>query len=261
MSQLADDLSNFRMPSSLTMARAEAGWSLRHVHVQPPETVLRHRLRPLAYPRSIGGKEPGTCPICGIAIESRNGTAAPAVNPELVDMGRRFWFTAAVTLPLLAVTMGDMLPGAPVPQWLSPRVRVWTELTLATPACLWSAWPFYLRAYASIRNLHLNMSTLIGLGVSVVYGYSVIAVLAPGLFPHDLLRHMGDQVAVYFEADTRSPVEIRQRHERGQIAQLLRGCDFGRLPPCPLVLGRAACKSSDTQYDGGAAMKAGTCHE
>jgi Cu+-exporting ATPase len=142
---------------------------------------------------------PGNCPICGMALEPRTVSATPAENPELVDMRRRFWFAAALTVPLLAIAMGDMLPGNPLSALLSARGRVWTELALATPICLYAAWPFYERALASIRNKSLNMFTLIGLGVSVAYGYSVVAALAPGLFPHSF-RHMGGEVAVYFEA-------------------------------------------------------------
>jgi Cu+-exporting ATPase len=142
---------------------------------------------------------PGNCPICGMALEPRTVSATPAENPELVDMRRRFWFAAALTIPLLAIAMGDMLPGNPLSALLTARGRVWAELALATPICLYSAWPFYERALQSIRNKSLNMFTLIGLGVSVAYGYSLVAALAPGLFPHSF-RPMGGEVAVYFEA-------------------------------------------------------------
>jgi Cu+-exporting ATPase len=142
---------------------------------------------------------PGSCPICGMALEPKTLSANPQENPELIDMRRRFWFAAALTVPLFLVAMGDMLPGNPVSSLLSARGRALLELGLATPICTWSAWPFYERAAQSIRNRSLNMFTLIGLGVSVAYGYSLVAALAPGLFPHSF-RHMNGEVAVYFEA-------------------------------------------------------------
>jgi Cu+-exporting ATPase len=116
-------------------------------------------------------------------------------------MSRRFWFAAALTAPLLLVAMLDMLPGAPVSSVLSPRGRVLAELALATPVCTWAAWPFYERAVASVVRRSLNMFTLIGLGVGVAYGFSLVATLAPGLFPPGFRDHHG-QVGVYFEAAT-----------------------------------------------------------
>ena len=144
--------------------------------------------------------EPGSCPICGMALEARNVTVdEDSANPELADMTRRFWLAAAFTIPLFIVAMGDLLPGEPISRVLSPRARTLLELALATPVCLWSAWPFYVRFAQSLRNKSLNMFTLIGLGVSVAYGYSVIAALAPGIFPESF-RGTGGEVAVYFEA-------------------------------------------------------------
>ncbi len=144
--------------------------------------------------------EPGTCPICGMALEPRDVSSdGDAVNPELLDMTRRFWLAVAFTIPLFVVSMGDLLPGEPISQMLSPRARTLLELALATPVCLWSAWPFYVRFAQSLKNRSLNMFTLIGLGVSVAYGYSVVAALAPKVFPESFRGH-GGQVAVYFEA-------------------------------------------------------------
>ena len=144
--------------------------------------------------------EPGTCPICGMALEPRSVTTEDdEENPELRDMTRRFWLAAAFTIPLFVVSMGDLLPGEPISQLLSPRARTWLELALATPVCLWSAWPFYVRFGQSLKNRSLNMFTLIGLGVSVAYGYSLVAALVPQIFPESFRVH-GGQVAVYFEA-------------------------------------------------------------
>lgn len=144
-------------------------------------------------------EEPGSCPICGMALEPMSIDYVEEANPELEDMSRRFWFAAVLTIPVVFLAMGDLLPGALVSQLLSPDVRIYLELLLATPICLWSAWPFYVRGIQSIRTLNLNMFTLIGLGVSVAYLYSVIAALFPEWFPTSF-RNEDGEVGVYFEA-------------------------------------------------------------
>jgi Cu+-exporting ATPase len=134
-----------------------------------------------------------------MALERRSVSAgADDDNPELRDMTRRFWVATAFTLPLVALAMGDLLPDRPMFALLSMRTRTLLEFALATPVCLWSAWPFYTRAVQSVINRSLNMFTLIGLGVSVAFGYSVVATVSPGLFPASF-REAGE-VAVYFEA-------------------------------------------------------------
>jgi Cu+-exporting ATPase len=140
---------------------------------------------------------PGTCPICGMALEPRTVTiATDEANPELRDMSRRFWIAAILSTPLLLVVMADMLPSRP--SWLSMQSRPLIELALATPVCIWAAWPFYVRAVQSVINRSLNMFTLIGLGVSVAYVYSVVAALLPNLFPASFRQN--GEVATYFEA-------------------------------------------------------------
>jgi len=142
----------------------------------------------------------GSCPKCGMALEPKTVSLDDEPDPELKDMWRRFLFAAALGVPVVAIAMIDMLPGQPVSSLLpGERTRVYLELALATPVCLWSAWPFYVRAVQSVKNLSPNMFTLIGLGVSVAYGYSVVAALAPGVFPESFRGHGGD-VAVYFES-------------------------------------------------------------
>jgi Cu+-exporting ATPase len=141
---------------------------------------------------------PGACPICGMALEPRTVVVDEGPNPELVAMSRRFWTCSALTVPLLVVAMGDYIPGRPVEQLMSPGAMKWTQLVLATPVCLWGAWPFFVRAWASIVNRSPNMFTLIGLGVAVAYLFSVVATLLPGLFPADFRDESG-QVGVYFE--------------------------------------------------------------
>jgi Cu+-exporting ATPase len=142
---------------------------------------------------------PGDCPICGMALEPRTMTAAPVDNPELRDMTRRFWGAAALTIPLVAIAMSAMAAHGPAPGVRAPGVRPWIELLLATPVCLWAGWPFFVRAWKSVATWNLNMFTLIGLGVAVAYGFSVVAVLVPGIFPA-ALRDQTGEVPVYFEA-------------------------------------------------------------
>ena len=141
---------------------------------------------------------PGECPICGMALEPMAITAEPEDNPELRDMTRRLWLAAALTLPVLVLAMGGMVPGLANVLPHGPAGR-WLELALATPVVLWSGWPFFVRGVRSVVSRHLNMFTLIGLGVGVAWGYSVIATLAPDLFPASFQSH-GGQVGVYFEA-------------------------------------------------------------
>jgi len=139
---------------------------------------------------------PGACPICGMALEPLMVTTENVVNPELVDMSRRFWVSLAATAPLLALAMGGMVPA--LAHVVPGGVRGWLELALASPVVLWGGWPFFVRFRDSLANRSPNMFTLIGLGVAVAYGYSLIAVLAPGIFPAAFRGHDGG-VALYFE--------------------------------------------------------------
>ena len=126
---------------------------------------------------------PGSCPICGMALEPRTITATEEENPELRDMTRRFWISLALTVPLLAIAMADMLPGMPVGHALRPGWLPWTELFLATPVVLWGGWPFFQRGWASIVNRSTNMFTLIAIGTGVAYLFSLMATVFPGIFP------------------------------------------------------------------------------
>ena len=140
--------------------------------------------------------EPGSCPICGMALEPRTVTLEEK-NPELENMTRRFWWSAAITAPTLAFMVSEFLPAQPLHAMLPHGWLNWILLALTTPVVVWGGWPFFVRGWASVVNRHLNMFTLIALGVGTAYVYSVIATVAPGLFP-DSFRMMG-QVAVYFE--------------------------------------------------------------
>ena len=142
--------------------------------------------------------QPGNCPICGMALEPEVPSAASdAADPELRDMTKRLWVAAILTLPLLVLTMTGMSGG--VGRLVPMSLRPWVELALATPVCLWAGSPFFARAVRSIRTGNLNMFTLIGLGVGVAYVVSVVAVVAPGMFPAAFRDSMG-HVFLYFEA-------------------------------------------------------------
>ncbi|MCB1421709.1 MAG: cadmium-translocating P-type ATPase, partial [Nitratireductor sp.] len=140
---------------------------------------------------------PGTCPICGMALEPMDGIAG-GPNHELIDFTRRLWVSALAAIPLLILTMGPMV-GLPVRQWLGETASVWLEFALATPVVLWAAQPFFHRGWTSIKTWNLNMWTLIMMGVGAAYGYSVIATFLPGLFP-DSLKMAGGHMPVYYEA-------------------------------------------------------------
>ncbi|CAN5917788.1 heavy metal translocating P-type ATPase [soil metagenome] len=138
---------------------------------------------------------PGSCPKCGMALEPEMPTLEEGTNNEPVDMTRRFWFCAAIAIPLLALAMGEMFGFTP----LGPKVRPWVELALATPVVLWGGLPFFQRGWDSLRNRSLNMFTLIALGTGMAFGYSLLATLVPSIIPPTMRGHDG-AVPLYFEA-------------------------------------------------------------
>ena len=142
---------------------------------------------------------PGACPICGMALERRVAAADEAPNTELVAMTHRFRWTVGPAVAVFLLAMSDMLPGAPMRALIGARAEAWAEFALATPVVLWGAWPFFVRAWQSLVSRNLNMFTLFGLGIGVAYGYSVVALFLPAIFPPTFRDHDG-AVAVYFEA-------------------------------------------------------------
>jgi Cu+-exporting ATPase len=169
---------------------------------------------------------PGNCPICGMTLERRAISAEKQDDPELRDMARRFWASLGLTLPVLVSAMsgGLLLRFAPTRFW------TWFELILATPVVVWGGWSFFVRAWISLVNRSLNMFTLIGLGVGVAYGYSLIAALLPGAFPASFRDETGG-VAVYFEAAAAittlvllgQVLELRARSQTGAAIRALLG--------------------------------------
>ncbi len=146
-------------------------------------------------------KGPGSCPKCGMALEPTSGSNGDD-DSELKDMTRRFWIGVTLTVPVLVLAMGPLV-GLPVDSWLGHTLARWLELALATPVVLWAGWPFFVRGYRSIVTWNLNMFTLISIGVTAAWGYSVVATLAPGIFPpgfRETATSGGGEVGVYFEA-------------------------------------------------------------
>ena len=172
---------------------------------------------------------PGTCPICGMALEPRTLSmdAESERNPELEDMTRRLWVSTVLTLPLFLLAMSDLVPGQPLQHAVTGRVLSWGQLLLATPVVLWAAGPFFERGWASVRTGHPNMFTLIAIGTGVAYGYSVVATLFPALIP----IRIEHGVPVYFEAAAvittlvllGQVLELRARSRTGNAIRSLLG--------------------------------------
>jgi len=143
--------------------------------------------------------EPGSCPKCGMALEPRDISGEDEENRELTDMSRRFWVSTALSIPVFILAMAhDLMPGLITGSFFTHSLQ-WIEFTLATPVVLWGGWPFFQRGWRSVITRHLNMFTLIALGIGVAWGFSVVATVAPGIFPPNL-RNSNGMVAVYFEA-------------------------------------------------------------
>lgn len=162
----------------------------------PPPTERTDYVCPM-HPEIVRS-EPGSCPICGMALEPRTVSLADAPNPELAGMQRRFWMSSALTVPTLFLAMSEMIPGQPVQQLITPALGNWLQLGFAAPVVLWGGLPFFERGWASIRNRHLNMFTLIALGTFAAFGFSVFATFFPQFLP-DELSYDG-RAPVYYEA-------------------------------------------------------------
>ncbi len=205
---------------------------------ETPATLTRTEYTCPMHPQIVR-LEPGTCPICGMALEPRTIRATEEDNPELRDMTRRLWVSTALTLPLLAIAMADMLPGMPLHQALPVGWLPWIELLLASPVVLWGGWPFFQRGWASVVNRSTNMFTLIAMGTGVAYTYSLIATVVPGVFPA-YFREMGGRPAVYFEAAAAivtlvllgQVLELRARNRTGAAIRAL----LNLAPPTARVL-------------------------
>jgi P-type Cu+ transporter len=144
-------------------------------------------------------EEPGSCPLCGMALEPRTATLEEEANPEYADMQRRFMVSLALTAPVLILAMVEIIPGVRLARLLPGSARAWVELALATPVVLWGGWPFFVRGWQSLVHRSLNMFTLISIGTGTAYFYSLVATVAPGIFPTSF-RGPDGRVGIYFEA-------------------------------------------------------------
>jgi Cu+-exporting ATPase len=172
------------------------------------EHACCHHERPAAAPAAPGSlytcpmhpeierDAPGDCPICGMALEPKNISASPEDDSELTDMTRRLWIGAALTFPVFVLAMSHLVPTAP--PWMAGDTSRWIQFTLSTPVVLWAGWPFFVRGARSLVTRHLNMFTLIAIGVGVAWAYSSVALFFPGLFPPALAHH--EKPGLYFEA-------------------------------------------------------------
>ena len=173
--------------------------------------------------------EPGSCPICGMALEPIS-PGETEENPELADMRRRFALSLLLTLPVFAIAMLEMVPGNPLTTRFSPRTLAWLQLALGTPVVLWGGWPFFVRGWTSLRTGNLNMFTLIAVGTGTAWVYSVIAATRPEIFPASF-RGPDGEVAVYFEAAAvivtlvllGQVLELRARSQTGAAIRALLG--------------------------------------
>ena len=160
----------------------------------PPGTIYTCPMHP-----EVRQEGPGSCPICGMALEPEEISLTDEPNPELVDFTRRFRIGAALAVPLVILEMGAHLPWLALNEVIPPRLSVWLQFLLATPIVIWAGWPFFQRGWASLVSRNLNMFTLIAMGVGAAYAFSVVATVAPGIFP-DGFRGAEGVVAVYYEA-------------------------------------------------------------
>jgi Cu+-exporting ATPase len=174
---------------------------------------------------------PGSCPTCGMALEPvALMTEEEQADPELVDMTRRFWICLALTIPLLLLSMAEMIPGVFLESWLGGRILVWIELAMAAPVVLWGGLPFFERGGLSVVSRQLNMFTLIAMGTGTAFAFSVVAAVAPGIFPDSFRDHHG-AVSVYFEPAAvittlvllGQVLELRARRQTGSAIRALLG--------------------------------------
>ena len=210
---------------------------------QPATTVAAGAVWTCPMHPQIRHQGPGNCPICGMALEPEAPSLDDAPNPELVDFTRRWWVSAVLSVPLLVLTMGTDLFGL---RLVSPAISPWIQLALAAPIVLWAGAPFFVRGWASLKTGHLNMFTLISIGVGAAFLYSLVATLAPGLFPPTFKMH--GMVPVYYEAAgvvvalvlLGQVLELRARASTGKAIRAL-------LNLAPKTARRIAADGSETE--------------
>jgi P-type Cu+ transporter len=205
----------------------KCGMALEPRTIAPPKQTIQYTC-PM-HPQIVRDA-PGSCPICGMALEPRTVSLDEEENHELIDMRRRFWASAALSILVFAIGMSEFIPGAPLARLASMTVWSWIQFALASPVVLWGGWPFFVRGWQSIVKRSPNMFTLIGLGVSVAYIYSVVATAFADIFPQSFRGH-GGAVPVYFEAAAvittlvllGQVLELKARSQTGSAIKALLG--------------------------------------
>ncbi|MFZ1002753.1 MAG: heavy metal translocating P-type ATPase [Pseudolabrys sp.] len=170
----------------------------KYLDAREPEPVAEDTVYTCPMHPQIRQVGPGSCPICGMALEPELAGSDIGPNPELIDMSRRFWIGIALTVPIFVLEMGSHIAGAH--SWVDPNLSNYVQFAFATPVVLWAGWPFFVRGWQSLVTRNLNMFTLIAMGTGVAYAYSLIATFAPGLFPQAFRGGHGGAPATYFEA-------------------------------------------------------------
>jgi Cu+-exporting ATPase len=197
--------------------------------VEPAVAVSKTEWTCPMHPEIVRDK-PGACPKCGMALEPKTITVGEEENPELIDMTRRFKISVGLTIPLVYIAMGGLIPAIAPSKFIRPELLKWLELILATPVVLWGGWPFFVRGWRSIVTWNPNMFTLIGLGTGVAYSYSIVAALFSDIFPASF-RGKGGEVGTYFEAAASittlvllgQVLELRARSKTGSAIKALLG--------------------------------------
>jgi Cu+-exporting ATPase len=203
---------------------------VEHQPLEPQETDDSRITYTCPMHPEIVRDKPGSCPICGMALEPVTVRLDETENPELADMTRRFRVSVSLTIPTLLLAMSDLIPGQPVQHAVSPNILAFIQLVLATPVVVWGGWPFFQRGWASIVSRSPNMFTLIAIGTGTAWLYSVIATLLPGIFPASFRGHAG-AVPIYFEAaavittlvQLGQVLELRARDKTRNAIRLLLG--------------------------------------
>jgi Cu+-exporting ATPase len=196
----------------------------KHEEKPPGKTIYTCPMHP-----EVQQDHPGDCPKCGMALEPKTANASPddEENTELRDMTRRFWIGAALTLPVFVLAMAHLIPALGRQLWVTGDISRWLQFALTTPVVCWAGWPFFKRGWRSIMTLHLNMFTLIAIGVGAAFVFSAVAMLMPSLFP-PTMQHEG-KVGIYFEAAAMVTVlvllgqvlELRARSRTGSAIKAL----------------------------------------
>ena len=212
-----------------------SGDSMAAQEPMPAGTIYTCPMHP-----DIRQEGPGSCPICGMALEPETFSLDTGPDPEYIDMRRRFWVSALFTIPLFIYAMGDLIPGKPFDALIPADLSQWLQLFLAAPVVVWGAQPFFVRALQSVKTMNLNMFTLIGIGVGVAFLFSLVATFFPGLFPESFRGDDGN-VAVYYEAAAVITTlvllgQVLELKARGQTTSALRGL-LELAPPTALRIG------------------------